>query len=443
MKNIYLTIVLLCFSFQLFAQEGFQFTSNAEKVKVPFKLLNNLIFIPVSVNGVSMTFLVDTGVEETILFSLEETDTVPFFNVSKVKLRGLGSEESIETLSSTQNKLVISKKLMDADHTILIILDQEINLSSSIGITVNGIIGYHLFKNKLVTINYQKQELVIYDNAEKNPSKKFRKYESVPITVENNKPYVFGDFKFNGTNQHNGKLLVDTGNTDALWLFENQSEQIKVPKENFEDYLGRGFSGEIHGKRGKIQEFALQKFSFKNPYAAFPDSVSIQNVKMVESRVGSVGGELLKRFTVVFDYTHEKMYLKKNENFSKPFSFNMSGLEINHVGVQWVPETTKLQTFVVNTSKDAYNVNQESDIKYNFVLKPIFKIVNVRKDSPAAIAGLQKDDLIVSINNKLAAYYTLQEINDLLKSEEGRKIIFELNRKGVIVKRTLTLKNIL
>ena len=443
MKNIYLTIVLLCFSFQLFAQEGFQFTSNVEKVKVPFKLLNNLIFIPVSVNGVSMTFLVDTGVEETILFSLEETDTVPFFNVSKVKLRGLGSEESIEALSSTQNKLVISKKLMDANHSILIILDQEINLSSSIGITVNGIIGYHLFKNKLVTINYQKQELVIYDNAENNQSKKFRKFESVPITVENKKPYVLGDFKFKGTDQHRGKLLLDTGNTDALWLFENQSEQIKVPKENFEDYLGRGFSGEIHGKRGKIQEFALQNFSFKNPYVAFPDSVSIQNVKMVESRVGSVGGELLKRFTVVFDYTNEKMYLKKNENYSKPFSFNMSGLEINHAGVQWVPETSKLYTFVTNESKEAYNVNKENTIKYNFVLKPIFKIVNVRKDSPAAIAGLQKDDLIVSINNKLAAYYTLQEINDLLKSEEGRKIIFELDRKGVTVKRTLTLKNIL
>ena len=127
MKNIFLTIVLFCFSLQLFAQEGFQFTSNADKVKVPFKLLNNLIFIPVNVNGVSMTFLVDTGVEETILFSLEETDTVPFFNVSKVKLRGLGSEESIEALSSTQNKLVISKKLMDANHSFLIILDQEWN----------------------------------------------------------------------------------------------------------------------------------------------------------------------------------------------------------------------------------------------------------------------------------------------------------------------------
>jgi len=443
LKNIFLTVVLFCFSFQLYAQEGFQFTSNADKVKVPFKLLNNLIFIPVSVNGVSMTFLLDTGVEETILFSLEETDTVPFFNVSKVKLRGLGSEKSIEALSSTQNKLVISKKLVDKDHSIFILLDQDINLSSSIGITVNGILGYHLFKNKVVTIDYQKQELVIGDNFEKKHAKKYRNFESIPITIESKKPYVFGDFKFKATDQYSGKLLIDTGNSDALWLFENQSEQIKVPKEYFEDYLGRGFSGEIHGKRARIQEFSLNNFSFKRPYVAFPDSVSIQNVKLVESRVGSIGGELLTRFTIVFDYANEKMYLKKNKNFLKPFSFNMSGLEVNHIGVQWVPETQKLQTFVINTSKDAYNVNQESDIKYNFVLKPIFKIVNVRKESPAAIAGLQNDDLIVSINNKLAAYYTLQEINELLKSEEGRKIIFELNRNGVIIRRTLVLKNIL
>jgi hypothetical protein len=39
--------------------------------KDSFQLINNLVFIPINVNGVELTFL-DSGVKETILFSLEE-----------------------------------------------------------------------------------------------------------------------------------------------------------------------------------------------------------------------------------------------------------------------------------------------------------------------------------------------------------------------------------
>ena len=201
--------------------------------------------------------------------------------------------------------------------------------------------------------------------------------------------------------------------------------------------MGRGFSGEIHGKRGKIQEFALQKFSFKNPYAAFPDSVSIQNVKMVESRVGSVGGELLKRFTVVFDYTNEKIYLKKNENFSKPFSFNMSGLEIHHIGLKWIPEKIQFNKSQLIQSTESVG------FYYKFVLKPIYIISNVREDSPAAECGLKKEDIIVSINKKEAHLLSLQEINNLLKSEEGKLIKMEVQRGSQFLNFSFVLKSIL
>ena len=82
-------------------------------------------------------------------------------------------------------------------------------------------------------------------------------------------------------------------------------------------------------------------------------------------------------------------------------------------------------------------------IKFNFVLKPIFKIANVRDDSPGAVAGLKKEDVIVRINKRPASNYSLQEINDLLKSEEGKKIEFEIERKGKITKHIVTLKSIL
>lgn len=443
MKKSLLILACLLVTLNSFCQEGFHLIGKKEYVKVPFELINNLIFLQVKVNNVPMTFLLDTGVEETILFSLEETDTVPFFNVNRIQLRGLGSNVSIEALSSTENTVEISKNFVDTNHSIRIVLNEEINFSSAVGIPVNGVLGYYFFKNNCVKIDYVKKQLFIYSHSSRALKKIKRNYTSVPISIEGNKPYLNGYFKLIDSNEFAGKLLIDTGNSDALWLFKSQSERIIIPQSNFEDFLGRGFSGEIHGNRAKINQFRLSEYVFVNPYVAFPDYNSIKNVKMVQSRIGSVGGEILNRFSVVFDYQNSELLIKKNEKLSKPFSFNTSGLAINHAGKQWVSETLNMNTFVAVVGNESHYEKKENSIKYDFVLKPVFKIVNVRKNSPGDIAGLKREDVIIAINKRSASNYSLEEINDLLKSEDGKKILFEIDRNGKILKLTLTLKSIL
>ena len=98
------------------------------------------------------------------------------------------------------------------------------------------------------------------------------------------------------------KLLIDIGNSDALWLFQDINKEIQVPQNNFDDYLGKGFSGDIFGKRTRISKFSIDKFEFDNPIIVMPEANSFKSVNMVTNRVGSIGGEILKRFTVLFDY---------------------------------------------------------------------------------------------------------------------------------------------
>ncbi len=59
-------------SFNIQAQDDFLIEGHSSKITIPFKLINNLVFIPIKVNGVELNFLLDSGVEETILFSMEE-----------------------------------------------------------------------------------------------------------------------------------------------------------------------------------------------------------------------------------------------------------------------------------------------------------------------------------------------------------------------------------
>lgn len=433
-------VVVLCFLFiyglPTLGQEGFLFQKNVDKVVIPFKFINNLIFIPIKVNGVELNFLLDSGVEETLLFSMDDKKEVSFFNVEKITLRGLGSEASIEGLKSKNNILEIPG-LKSTDHLLYVILDQSFNLSSHIGIPVNGIIGYHFLKNNLVEINYEKQRITIYKDTDKTRKKLEKKYQDIPITIEKLKPYINGSVVLN-TSEIPVKLLVDIGNSDAVWLFQNASELIKVPEKNFEDYLGKGFSGDVEGKRAQIKKFAMSKFEFRNPVIAFPDTISIRNVKMVKNRAGSVGSEILKRFTVVFDYPNQKMYLKRNSHFNSPFSYNKSGIELQHFGLQWVQETVRLETVPLSEG-----IDPSTNFKYKFELKPIYLISNVRKNSTAALGGIQKDDILVSINGIPAYKYSLEKINSILKSEEERWITLEVERKGQLLKFKFQLLNVL
>lgn len=424
------------------AQSGFHFVNEKEKVSIPFKFINNLVFIPIKVNGIELNFLLDSGVEETILFSLEDKKEVRFFNIEKITLRGLGSADAVEGLKSTNNVLE-THGLIATNHLLYVVLDQEFNLSSHVGIPVNGIIGYNFLKNNLVEINYEKKRVVVYKDTDSNKKKIEKKFKKIPITIERYKPYVMTDMVLEGDGL-SAKLLIDIGNSDALWLFQNLSKSIKIPAKNFDDYLGQGFSGDVLGKRARISKFTLADFEFDKPIAAFPDTSSIKNVKMVPGRLGSVGGEILKRFTVVFDYQNKLLYLKKNREYYAPFIYNKSGVELQHFGLQWVEETVRLETVPAMTeSYHNERVAVSNDFKYKFQLKPVYQISNVRKDSPAANSGLQKGDIVISINNNKGYKYTLQEINSLLKSEEEKWITIEVERDSQILKFKFLLKDIL
>lgn len=429
---------LFIFLFSIFtnAQNSFQIV-NAKKVVIPFKLINNLIFIPITVNGAELTFLLDTGVAETTIFSLENKE-MKLSPLESVKFSGLGGNASIMGFKSDHNVGKIGKHFVNDSFTLFIILDQDFNISSHVGIPVNGIIGYHFFKNHPVMIDYASKKITVYQDNELF-KKKIKKFNEMPISIERNKPYVLADVEMTN-NKKSSKLLIDLGNSDAIWLFPTLIKDFVYNRPNIEDFLGRGFNGDIYGKRSRIHNFYLGDFKFTKPLTAMPDEFSIQYVNLVEERKGSVGGEILRRFTTAFDYPNEKLYLKKNGNYDDPFHFNMSGLDFQQDGMQWEKDMVNLESKRRDNGTTGVELINNS-LQYKFVLKPLFSIAGVRKDSPGDKAGLKKGDQLITINGRKTSEMTLNKIMEMMKSEEGKIINMVIMRKNQELKLSFTLED--
>jgi len=436
----------LCFFTYLtsYSQSNFQLANNKKRIVIPFKLINNLIFIPIKVNGETLNFLLDTGVEQTILFSLDDKQQVSLFHLKKINLKGLGSNNAVEAYRSSENKMEINGYL-DDQHEIYLVLDQEFNFSSQVGIPVNGIIGYNFFKNHPIEINYEKKKVIVYNgNNKKLTNRLKRNYKLNLISIEENKPYYFSNVTTTDLS-YPSKMLLDTGNSDAVWLFLNKPSQLQLPPKTIQDFLGRGFSGNVYGQRARIPSFTFGSKTFENGIGTFPDSTFIKSLNFVKDRAGSIGAEILSRFQIVFDYPNRKLYSKPNSKVNEPFNLNMSGIEVQHDGLEWVKETYEDNQSKGSTFYNGYtsDIRFQDNLKIKFELKPVFRIYNVRADSPAALAGLKAKDKIITINKQKAHNLSIEKINELLKSEEGKTIEIEIERSSKVYTFKFQLKKLI
>src|SRR5258708_36627051 len=130
-------------------------------------------------------------------------------------------------------------------------------------------------------------------------------------------------------------LLIAPGESHGLLLDPRSDTAIQVPSRNIASIIGRGLGGVIEGKIGRIKSIRLGKYALDQVVVNFPDpnsySDTLKNDRAIP-RHGSMGGEILSRFSVILDFPHEKMNLKKNSIFKNEFHYNISGLTIKAVG---------------------------------------------------------------------------------------------------------------
>lgn len=380
-------------SFLAYAQvPGFFMKEEKRMVRIPFYSSNNLIILPVSINGSeSVNFLVDTGVKSNILFSKKLGDALGLEYTRRINIVGADGAEQIMAQVSPINTLDLGE-VEGRLQSLLVLEDDFFELEAVIGVPVYGVIGYEFFKNNPIRINYDDGWVDFF--RPKAIAWKPPFYRDLELDVEDSKAYIKALVRQSNGPKLQAKLLIDTGANHGLLLNRETSDSIRMPHLFIESELGQSLGGILYGYIGRVSSLKLGGLNLKEVLTSYPEETNYSKVILSTGRMGSLGAEVLGKTRVILDYQRKRMLVRKGQTFYTPFEFDMSGLIVKKVP------------------------NDDNRIY----------IGQVRPGSPAYRVGILPFDEIISINNVPTFLWELTEVFKLLRSEEGREIQLEMRR---------------
>lgn len=392
-RKLALLLLLLFASLQVQGQvPGFFGKGTKNKVKLPFLSSNSLILLPVSVNGhPPIYFLLDTGVKANLLFSKTLGDSLGLSYTRRLGMVGADGLSTVWAQVSPINNLDLGG--VEGRLQSLLVLEEDfLALESVIGVPVYGILGYEFFKYNAVKIDYDQSEISFYRPealAWKSPF-----YRRLPLQVLEGKSYIEARIRQKKGPKLKAKLLLDTGANHGLLLNRETSPAIQLPEQLLETQLGQSLGGVLYGYMGRVEALSLRGLQLQEVLTSYPEASPFGTLLQASGRQGSLGAEVLGRTTLIMDYPREAFFVRKGATFYNPFEFDMSGLVV----------------------------------KKTLTKEKRWYIGEVREGSPGQEAGMLPFDEILSINSVPLAFWELEQLFKLLRSEEGREIQFELRR---------------
>lgn len=339
---------------------------------VPLQLTQNHIYFPVSVDGhPPLWFIFDTGADFT---AIEATRAKELSLTAKGEFEARGSGAA-----SVDIGILANPRLAFGDVEVPLRSAATIPLASLApreGRSIDGIVGYNLISRFIVEVDYSARTLRFVDPA------KWTAPEDVvelPFDFGGNTPIARVPITTKDGRTVVARLQIDCGSRGAIDLSRRFLEEhhLDAPKSAIDAPLGAGVGGATQQRIGRLESVDVAGVILKNPITSF--STATSGSEASPDFDGLLGGEILRRFTMIIDYPHERLLLRKNRSFDDPFEYDMSGLLLAGIGH--------------------------------------ITVKNVLPSSPAAEAGLALNDEVLAIDGKPAASMKLDEVRELLRVE--------------------------
>jgi Aspartyl protease/PDZ domain len=372
---------------------GASIDGGAASVTVPFRLLNNHIYVSTMVNGKGpYTFIVDTGGH--CLISPQLVVELGLKIVGATAMSGAGAKTTAGGFTHVDEIALGGVRMRNQLGFAAPIYTPAVE-----GIRVEGMVGFEMFRRFAIQIDYGREVMIITDPTRFDPT---GAGTAVSFVFYDHLPMVRGTLA-----DLPARFDIDTGSRSELDItgpFVTAHGLRARFSKGVSAVTGWGMGGPSRSYVVRLPSLTLGGVQVSNVVAGLSEdkggSISDPNYE------GNIGGGLLKRFVVTFDYAHQMMYLRP---IAPPpvdaGRFDRSGM--------WM-----------NSGPNGYVVT------------------DVAANGPADQAGVQVGDIITRLAGAPFRFDGLSDARILLRARPaGTKIELDVTRGSETRKTTLVLRD--
>lgn len=270
----------------------------------PYKPVGSTILVPVEVAGSKLGwFILDTGANSCVLHR-PFADRLGLKPVKPLTGSGAGKGPVQFDAYASDIKFAIAGVKFACPHTLSIDLSGQ---PAIIGQAVDGIVGTDLFEQYIVETDYELQVVRLHDPAHFSYAGPGHR---VPFIFDRRRPVINAKLTADGKSADR-PLLVDSGSQSAVddeWIAESKAVRSAQG--------GVGLGATYRTVFGRLSAVEIGPFRFTD-------------VPGVSEGVSLIGGEVLQRFTIIYDWPRQQLILEPHPFLTGSLAqSNASGLDL-------------------------------------------------------------------------------------------------------------------
>lgn len=373
------------------------FAGSAHEVMSPVEVYSEYVFIPVRVSGAEVGwFLLDSGANESVI-------SKPW--AERIGLASQGALGTEGAAGSTEVGLAknLTLGLPGVEVPTRTVAVEDLSwVQQVLGRRLDGLLGYDFISRFVIRVDYQHRKLTLYDPVTFKPAERGTAF---PLTFFGNVPRVAARITIPGRTPINAQCLIDSG-AGGFALAAPFVEANRV-LESVRKTIATSVSGAGGGSKaltGRIEGLQLGPYILRRPITTFSQE-DTKGLLASPDVSALIGGRILSRFTVTFDYPHQRILLEPNTRFGDSFRADGSGLSLLAGG---------------------------ADFRR-------FEIDQVEPGSPASAVGLRKGDVITAIDGHPVSDFDLAKVEETFR-QSGRAVRLTIDRAGKALNVSLKLE---
>lgn len=371
-------------------KKDYTFLDGGTSATVPFQLMENLIYLPVTVAGSTGYWVLDSGAS----MSLIDADYARKLALNiKGSIKGYGFGDLFEL-----NFVRIPQ------HQVGSILFDSQKFYVSKGLTARsyepqifGILGYDFLSRFVVEIDYDRQKVTFH------APESFR-YQGSGATID--APLKYRTFSLPVTldGKYESLWTVDLGSYHSSIHYPFAEKHGLLAKKGV-DIVSQGMAGISHETNTQFDCLAIGPFRLDKPLISIPKEKGI-GVTALGEVGGNLGNSTLKHFHLFLHYPEQKLIFEKGDYFNRAFPPDRSGLLIGRSGTNQA-----MVSFLAS-------------------------------DSPAVKAGLVAGDIIVEMAGKaIRPNHPILPLREMLRGAPGSKVKMKVRRADQTIPATIILQD--